>query len=158
MPKFEFSLEAVLTQRKHAEQERQRALGTLLTQMNTWETELRELDATNKTAGDELRSSRLTGQIDLAFLAAHRRFVLSTERKARTLIQKMALLHRQIEEARGLLLESARKRKVVEKLRDRQLEQWRAELLRKDQAEIDEVGGTLTIAEWQQEAREATRR
>jgi flagellar FliJ protein len=157
MPKFDFNLEAVLTVRKNAERERQRALGVLLSQMAELERELRRMDEEVKVAGQELREGKLTGPVDVAFLAGHRRFVLAMERNARAVIQKMGILNRQIEEARGLLVEAARARKVVEKLRERKFEAWRADLLKKEQAEIDEVGGTLTILEWQKQAREAGR-
>lgn len=154
MPKFRFNLQAVLTQRTHIERERQRVLGELLGKMAGLEGELQELDQTVKSATQELRDSRLTGVVDLAFLAAHRRFVLATERKARTVVQKMGLLQRQVDEARGLLVEAARARKVVDKLRERRFDDWRNDLLRKEQEQLDEVGGTLTILEWQQEARD----
>lgn len=153
MPKFEFNLQAVLTVREHAEKERQRALGVLLAQMKSLEDELTALDQANKSSAEDLRDSRLIGPIDLAFLAGHRRYVLANERKARTVLQKMALLQREIEQARALLVEAARDRKVVEKLRERKLDAWRQNLARMEQQEIDEVGSKLTVLEWQQEAR-----
>lgn len=154
MPKFTFSLHAVLTQRKHAEMEKQRALGQLLAQMSTLESELHALDDTAKSASADLRSNHLVGPVDLAFLAAHRRFLLATERKARAIIQRMSLLETQLQQARALLVEAARARKVVEKLRERKFEAWRSDLLRREQQQTDEVGGTLTILEWQAEARD----
>lgn len=155
MPKFQFNLQAVLTQRLHAEKEKQRALGVLLEQMARHEAELLQLDRLVKDASADLRTNRLTGSVDLAFIAAHRRFVLATERKARTVIQKMSLLQRHVDEARALLVEAARARRVVEKLRERKFEEWKANLLKQDQAEIDEVGSKLTVLEWQQELRDA---
>lgn len=155
MPKFDFNLQAVLSQRTYVERERQRALATLLTQMTGYETELLLLDREAKEAGLDLRENRLTGPVDLAFLAAHRRYMAATERKARVIIQKMGLLQRQIDEARALLAEAAKARKVVEKLRERKFEQWKANLLAQEQSEIDEVGSKLIIMEWQQQTRDA---
>jgi flagellar protein FliJ len=155
MARFKFSLQAVLEQRGHIEKERQRALSVLLAELAGYEGEIKAMDDAVKASAEEMRAGgHLRGRIDLAYLAGHRRFVLATERKAGAVIEKMALVHRRIEEARGLLVEASKARKVVEKLRDRRLAQWRAELIRKEQMETDEVGSTLTLLHQRREAME----
>lgn len=153
MPKFEFNLEAVLQQRTWVEREHQRQLGVVLARLAELEGELQRLDTTVKGSTAELREGRLTGPIDLAFLAAHRRFVLATERRAREIMQRMSLVTRQIEEARRLLVEASRARKVVEKLRERKLAEWKTGLIESEQEEMDDISSKLTTQVWQEEQR-----
>lgn len=153
MPRFEFNLEAVLKQRNWLERDRQRALGALLARMGQLESELQSLDESVKTSAEDLRAGHLTGPIDLAFLAAHRRFMLATGRKAREVMQRMALVARQVAEARGLLIEASRARKVVDKLRERKLAEWKTRLIRSEQQETDDISSKMTTQLWQDEQR-----
>src|SRR5215468_6338882 len=100
MPRFKFQLEGVLEHRKSIEEEKQRALAAVLAQMQALKTELSDLDHLARSAVADLRENRLTGQLDLSFLAAHRRFTGFVERKALALVQKMALVQREIDKAR----------------------------------------------------------
>jgi flagellar export protein FliJ len=59
------------------------------------------------------------------------------------LAQKTALAGRAVEEARGELVEAAKGRKAIEKLREKQLERWRAQQSRKQLDELDEIGTQL---------------
>lgn len=148
MPTFRFNLQAVLEQRERIEDERQRALGELLAKMAEHEREIQALDQTVKSAAQDLRDNRLVGKVDVAFIAGHRRFVLSVERKASAIIQKMALLQREIDQARQLLIAAARDVKVIEKLRERKLAAWKAKLATAEQNEIDEVGARVAVMQW----------
>jgi flagellar FliJ protein len=151
MARFEFSLEAVLTQRRFIERERQRALAELLGRMHEMERQLQAMDQEVKSATADLRHHHLTGNVNVAFIAGHRRFVLAVERRAGAIIQKMALLQREIDRARQLLILAARDLKVVEKLRQRRLDEWRAAVAAAEQREIDDVGARLTVMQWSTE-------
>jgi len=139
MAKFVFKLEAVLRQRGHVEKEKQRALATIQAQMTQLQSELRTLNETVQASTDDLRDNRLTGKLDLHFLAAHRRFTLATQRKAMQLVQRMALVQRAVDEAQQALIEAVKQRKAVEKLREKHHERWKAEIDRKEAAQLDEV-------------------
>ena len=140
MAQFHFQLEGVLKQRKNIERERQRQHASIQLQMNQLQDELKELDRTVQASSAELRDGKLVGTIDLNYLAAHRRFTASTQRKAMNLLQRMSLVQRQLDESRKLLTEAAVQRKVIEKLRERQFERWKAEIERKETALTDEMG------------------
>lgn len=144
MPKFEFKLEGVLAHRKNIERQRQRDLALLQAQMQQLQTELAGLDQSVKDATADLRNNRLIGHVDLAFLAAHRRFALAMQRKAMGLAQKMALLQRQIDQARAALAEAAKQRKAIEKLREKQFSRFVNELNRREAEALDEIGMQLS--------------
>lgn len=144
MPRFIFQLEGVLKHRKHIEQQHQRAMAQAQVQMTQLQAQLRQLDQSVQHAGADLRQNHLTGRIDLNFLAAHRRFTLATQRQALALVQKMALVQRQVQEAQSALAQAAKNRKVIEKLRERHHERWSTALGRRELTEQDEIAMQLS--------------
>ena len=145
MPKFVFQLDAVLRHRKMLEDERMRELGVAQTEMAKLQAELRAMDETTQTVSDDVRTNRLTGTLDMAFLAAHRRYVLAMQRKALALAQRMAAQQQAVDAARRQLAEAAKQRKIIEKLRERQFERWRGEQAQKESADLAEVNMQLAL-------------
>ena len=143
MPRFIFQLQAVLKHRKNLEQQRQRELAVVLAQMQQLQDQLRALDHSVQDATADLRTNHMVGPIDLSFITAHRRFVLGVQARAMGLVQKMALLQRQVDQARAALAEAAKARKIMEKLRERHFERWKAALGARELAELDEIGMQL---------------
>ena len=145
MPRFKFQLEGVLEHRKNLEEEKQRALAAVLGEMQRLKNELADLDQVARGAVADLRENRLTGALDMSFLAAHRRFTGSVQRRAVAIAQKMALVQRQIDEARATLAAAAKDRKIIEKLRERQLERWHSQQHRQEMEELDDIGMQLAF-------------
>src|SRR5438445_8007513 len=145
MPRFKFQLEGVLEHRKNIEEQKQRALAAVLVEMQRLKSDLAELDQVARGAVADLRENRLTGRLDMSFLAAHRRFTGSVQRRALAIAQKMALVQRQIDEARPALAEAAKQRQIIEKLRERQLERWRSQQNRQEMEELDDIGMQLAF-------------
>jgi flagellar FliJ protein len=144
MPKFVFQLEGALRQRKQLERMKQREMAVVQAEMNKLQDQLRALEGTVQTATADVRGNRLTGVLDMSFLAAHRRFMIATQRQSMELVQKMALVQRQLDEARLAVAEAAKQRKIIEKLREKQFERWKAERSKKELAELDEVSMQLS--------------
>jgi flagellar FliJ protein len=142
--KFVFKLEGVLRQRVYAERECQRALAALRQQMSDLQEQLRMLNGSVQSANEDVRANHLTGKLDMNFLAAHRRYLVAVQRQGMELAQRMALLQRQVDTAQQALAEAAMQRKVIEKLREKQLERWKSEESRKEMAALDEVAMQLS--------------
>jgi flagellar FliJ protein len=145
MAGFEFSLEGVLRQRKHVEQQRMRELAVIQGQMAELDAQLRVMDQSVKATTEDVRQNRLVGRLDLSFLAAHRLYTFSMQRKAMELMQKMAGVQRLLDEARKALGEAAKRRKAIEKLREARLAEWREKASRREAAEMDEIGMQLSF-------------
>src|SRR5262245_35531815 len=143
MAKFVFKLEGVLRQRKHAEREKQRELALKHRQLVDLQGHLQRLQQTVDLANSDVRVNRLTGRLDMGFLAAHRRFLTGRQRQAMGVVQKIALADRAADEARAELAEAEKQRKVIEKLRERQFARWKAEQSKRELAELDEIGMQL---------------
>jgi flagellar export protein FliJ len=139
MPKFEFQLDGVLRQRKHAEQQRQRELAVIQLQMTRLKADLDQMDRAVRDTEQDMRDNRLIGRLDLSYLAAHRRFAFSMQRKAMALAEQMAAIQIKINEAQRNLSEAVKGRKAIEKLREKQFERWREAQARHEILELDEV-------------------
>ena len=139
MAKFVFKLGGVLKQRLHVERQRQRELAERQGHLTSLQQRLKELNESVKQTNDNVRNKHLTGPLDMGFLAAHRRFLAAMQRGAVEIVQRMALAQRQVDEALAALAEASKQRKIIEKLREKQFERWRAEQDRKEVSELDEV-------------------
>lgn len=144
MAQFTFQLEGVLRHRRNIEHEKQRALALVQARLTALETQLRAMDAEVLASNDSVRQNNLTGLIDPGFLAAHRRYLAATQRKAIEIAQQMGLVQVQLNAAREVLAEAARDRKILEKLREQKYETWQQELHRKQVAEQDEAAMQLS--------------
>jgi flagellar FliJ protein len=138
MATFVFRLEAVLRQRKHVEREKQRELAARQKALSQSHDELRELDERVRATSEDVRRN-LVGKLDMSFLTAHRRFMLAAQRQAVAIAQKIAAAQKAVDDARGMLLEAAKQRKIIEKLREKQLARWSEESHRKEMIDQDEI-------------------
>lgn len=145
MPKFVFQLQAVLRHRTMLEEQRQRELGLAQSELSKMDAELRAMDETTKGVSDDVRNNRLTGTLDMAFLAGHRRYVLAMQRKAMELVGRMAQQQVVVEAARKALAEAAKQRKIMEKLREKQHDRWTAEQSFKELEQLSEVNMQLAL-------------
>jgi flagellar protein FliJ len=158
MAKFTFKLQALLRHRKNLEHDRQRELAEVQKQFVALQNELKEMNDQVTQATLDVRNTKLVGTLDLNYLAAHRRFTTAMQRKAMTLVQRMALVQRDVEAAQTALAEAAKQRKIVEKLREKQFERWQVDAARKETTELDEVGMQLVFQNAQiEEADQASR-
>lgn len=146
MAKFRFRLQAVLRHRLQIEEERQRALATVQQQLTTLTNELKAMDEQVEQANQDLRTNHLVGPVNVGYLTAHRRFIVGVRRQAMLLVQRMALVQKQVDDARLALAEAAKQRKIIEKLREKQLERWRQEAARKEGDALDEIGMQISAA------------
>lgn len=145
MARFVFKLAGVLKQRVHEERQRQRELAERQAHLASLQQRLRELNDRVQQTNDDVRNNHLTGPLDMSFLAAHRRFLAAMQRGAVETVQRMAVAQRLVEEALASLAEASKQRKIIEKLREKQFERWKAEQDRKEVAELDEVAMQISF-------------
>jgi flagellar FliJ protein len=139
MPKFVFPLEGVLKQRRYLEQEAQRDLAMCRQELQLAQQELRALELEVHQSKQDMRKNRLLGSINLHFLAAHRRYVISRERKALEIATKIASATKRVEQAQRLLVEASKQRKVIEKLRERAFERFKVGIEKREANALDEL-------------------
>ncbi|MFN4242034.1 MAG: flagellar export protein FliJ [Tepidisphaerales bacterium] len=145
MKRFRFSLEALLEHRRRLEEARQRELAAELSALSRLQGQLDAIADAVREEAAALRDGQLVGRVDVSLLTAHRRFVLACERQRGALLEHMAAARGRVERARALLVEAARARKVVERLKERRYTQWKAEVLKAEQAETDDATSALGV-------------
>jgi flagellar protein FliJ len=148
MARFVFQLDGLLSHRRRLERQRQRDLALAQRDVRVLEEELRRLGESMAATTQEVRR-RLTGRLDLAFLAAHRRYIATMQVKGQALVQRLAAMQPVIESRRAALVAAAKDRKAIEKLRERRKEEWVFEQNRRELAELDEVSQQMFFSEGQ---------
>ena len=143
MAQFKFRLTAVLRQRKRDEQEAQRNLATQAAVVNQLQDSLRALNSELQANADAMRHY-LQGKLDMQYLAAHRRYTGSMQRRGNEIVAQIAAAQKKVDEARIVLSEAAKRRKAIETLRDKQLDRWKLDQARRDTAATDEIASQLT--------------
>lgn len=138
MAKFRFKLESVLAQRQRVEDERQRELAKLLRERFILETELRHMQEAI-TADKVEMSGELVGRVDVGRIRAHANHANQVTLRAQQIAVRMMGLEKQIEAARGKLLDATKGRKAIELLKDKQLKRWQTELDRRERETLDEM-------------------
>jgi flagellar FliJ protein len=156
-PRFEFRLEALLAHRQQAEKEKQRRVGQLQQELQAHVKQLQDAQARIAAENRSLTATQLTGTLDMQYIAHGKRYVGNLHLKIVLGMQKLAGMEQAVAAARGELLEAARARKVIEKLKEKQFARWRAELERKEAGLMDEIGTQLALRQ-AREAAEASAR
>jgi len=151
MAGFVFKLEPVLRQRKADEDEKQRELAKLLRKQMIYLDQLRGMQESITGSKHDLRES-LRGAVDLSAVGDFARFNAQCEQRARSIVQQLAGLERQIETQRTQLLEAVKARKAIEMLRDRHYRAWQLQQARREEAALDEVGAQQFIKKMQEVA------
>ena len=145
MTAFTFRHAAPLKQAALAEQDAQRTLAALLRKRHIFETQLGDMQQTIRTAKADL-GAKLVGKVDLAAIGQVARYAGDSTLRGRQIVQRLAVIDRQLNAARSELAERTQRRKSFELLRDRDLTEWTRKQRRKEIAVLDEVAARRHFA------------
>ncbi|MHC4946881.1 MAG: flagellar FliJ family protein [Planctomycetota bacterium] len=138
MARFVFRLQAVLRQREIAEQLAARRVAEVEAERRRLEQRVRR-GQHHIAEGRRMLRGRLTGRLDLDEIRRHGTAAVQSMRGTQRAVVELAGVHRRLEAARGELVEARRRRRVVEILRDRQLERWRKRIAKAEAEALDEL-------------------
>jgi flagellar FliJ protein len=142
---FTFKLEAVLEQRRLTERLRQGDVATAQRALLKVQAEVDALGAVGRSSAADLRAG---GQrLSAALLAAHQRFALAMRQKVAALNRQMADARGDLDHAQSKLIEAAKQRKVIEKLREKEHARWLEAQRKRDLIEADEVARRMQDGE-----------
>ena len=144
MQTFRFSLEKVLQFKTQRENEQSARLAQLQRELLNQRHRLAELLKEQQQVlaqWEQIQRGTLSPKI-IALYQRHLEYLRRCSYDQRELID---VLDRELEEERRLLLRMSKERRVLERLKERQLEEYRSELMSKEQGFLDEVGNNLYV-------------
>jgi flagellar export protein FliJ len=136
--RFRFELEALLTARRNTERERQRAVAVLEQERLTIEARIRAHQG-GIVSGKSTVREQLVGSVDVGTLRAHAGRALHHVRAAQQEVVTLAGVQRRLLKARADLVEAARARRAIERLRERRFAAWKARLDKLEAGRLDEL-------------------
>ncbi|MBL9147460.1 MAG: flagellar export protein FliJ [Phycisphaerae bacterium] len=145
MAKFRFPLDPLLRQRQREEDALKRELGALEFARREIEDRLSARQAEIAGGKASLRSA-LVGRLDLSTLRQQATATVAVDRLARRTVIDLAGHLQKIERARAALVEAARRRRAIEMLRERRLEEWKAARDRAETTFLDELATSRAAA------------
>lgn len=143
MPRFVFTLQALLDQRLHAERQKQLALAAVERERGAIQDAIRTCQSQLAAYKEDLRARLGPGSFAAADLKGVRLQAsesLHTQMRAQRLALQLAGLLKRIDAARAELREATTRRRAVELLKQRRYDAWKREIARREGIELDEIG------------------
>ena len=135
MKQFVFGLEKVLELRKYHENEAKIELGRAMGI-------LAELEARIRGIGQELaraEEAQFSPGNSAVVMQQYMRYLLRLENTKEQLLKEAAMAELKVEQARELFIEASRERKVLDKLKEKQKEKYRKEMLTQEAKALDDI-------------------
>lgn len=145
MAKFRFQLDPLLELRRRAEREQQVVVASIESERRTIEDRIRSCQDGIERSRVDLRSRLgVDGQIQVnAREAAWQTHSMHRMRaEADGLVVKLSGVMQRLNREKETLVERARERRSIEKLRERREEVWRSDLARRERIELDDLAST----------------
>jgi flagellar protein FliJ len=138
MKRFHYRLEPLLRIKSHHEKQRQKEHATALMQVLRQKEHLTEIEADRQTTIDHQRAIS-GGSVSAYRLQVATRYLLKLKRDTLTGEELLKGLERETERRRLRLLDATKEKKIFEKLKERQRDQFIAEFERAEMKELDEI-------------------
>jgi flagellar protein FliJ len=142
MPRFRFQLDPLLDLRKRTEQQQQVVVASIESERRRLEDQIRSCHETIEQSRSDLRERLgVDGQarIDAREAAWQTHSMLRMRAEADALVIKLAGVMKRLEHEREILVEHARERRSIEKLREHREEAWRSDQMRRERLELDDM-------------------
>jgi len=143
--RFEFRLEGLLEHRRQIEKDHQRKVAEIQQEAQIISRRIRDAQTRIVLENRTLTGQKLVGVLDMNYIAHEKRYVGNLHMQIAMAMQDLQAVEERINAARVELLAAAKARKVIEKLREKQLARWRLEQDRKESAEMDEMGTQIAM-------------
>jgi len=143
MRAFKFRLEPVINLKKKLEDERKLALGLARRDLRQKEERLSSLHEHRHTCQESAEEKLAEYSLDIAKMLIHYAYIekLTDDIADHTCVVKQS--KEDVEKKRGLLLESSREKKTLERLKEKMKERYVYKAKRAEQAVLDETAGNF---------------
>ena len=120
MKKFKFSLEKVLSLREFEENQAQIELAKAISVVTELNNKLKFI-ATERVKNNDARSN----STDLSYLMSIENYIEGLDYQKEILLEELAQAELILEEKRQIMIEAMKKRKALEKLKEKQLQEYK---------------------------------
>jgi flagellar FliJ protein len=144
MKKFSFTLQKILDLRRYAEDRAKLELGRAVSVVNRVKSDL-NIVAQNRLAANEEIARNSIGELPVTRLLSIENYIGMLDIKKERLLRELAAAEFVAEQKRALFAEAMKKRAVLTKLSERQLEEWKTELVHEEDLVLDEVGSLNAV-------------
>ncbi len=139
MKKFKFSLEKVLSLREFEENQAQIELAKAISVVTELNNKLKFI-AKERVKNNDARSN----STDLSYLMSIENYIEGLDYQKEILLEELAQAELILEEKRQIMIEAMKKRKALEKLKEKQLQEYKKEILKEEEKVLDEIKNNLT--------------
>ena len=146
MKRFAFRLESLMKLRAAAEDAAKRVFGAARKAAEQQAGEVKRFELSETLAKSEMRSAQGTGEVRVADLMAHQRYLVVLGRRVAAERTKLAERESEATKARESLIVASRDLKTMERLRERRLGEWTVDMLKEEQRELDEASSAARMA------------
>lgn len=141
MKKFKYRLQALLKVKEHIERERQKEHASTLQKVHQQSNELDRLDRSRDSNLSQQRD-QMKENLSVAEMLVYSRYLARLKRERLAGTELLKALEEEREKKRTDLVEAAKERRVIEKLKERQLAKHNAEIEQALTKEGDEIAVT----------------
>ena len=145
--RFTFRFDTLLKIRRQREDEHKRIVADRLTEIARVQ---QEIDGLQRQITDELqavRDGQSPGTIDMQKIVRHRHWLGRLHKSILDSQARQGYLEGQLVQERAALAEAAKQRRILEKLKEHQLERYRIEQNRQETREADDLTGVRFVFE-----------
>jgi flagellar protein FliJ len=140
MKRFQFRLGAVLKLRERAEDQRKQELAEVVRLRREHQDKHDSLQDSLDEQKQQMRDMAAGGDVNVERLIGYQRYAMSVDFQVRRLEETLRVIDEEMARRRGVLAEATRDKKVIEKLRERQHDEYLAGVAREERRELDEIG------------------
>jgi flagellar FliJ protein len=145
MGRFEFRFETLLKLRYADRRQRRMELAQALQAEWILDRQIAELAAEEMETRNRCCAAAGPGRVDVDELLDIHRYTAILKARAELLRDQQARLRAEIDRRRQILVEADRQARLLEKLKERQLEQHRADESRREVKELDEIAQRTSV-------------
>jgi len=140
MKKFDFRLQPILELRRRQEDQKKRAVGSLLADIARQQQQALEMAQEVRQQGRILKKQFAGGTVDVGWISYYQSYVGTMYRSIAQRIENVSSIQKSLAIARKELSEAAKQTKILEKLREKQKLRYDDRLRRAETNLIDELG------------------
>jgi flagellar FliJ protein len=140
MKRFSFQFEKLLRVREFAENAAKEELGRQISALNEIEYRIAE----NEFQRTEAAEKRFAKDNSILDMETYNFYIMRLDSEKIKLLEDAKEQNKKVEEARAQYIEASREKKIIDKLKEKGLKEYKRETQKSEEAEIDALSGRKT--------------